>query len=76
MLGFGGILIIPKGLINGSGWIAILFGSFLDPPKMRPNIDPVPYLLPKYFNEYNKIMETLSKHICFVNLGTSHLEDF
>ena len=35
-----GVFIIPKWLINDSGWIPILFGSFLELPKNQSNIDP------------------------------------
>ena len=44
------LIIIPKLRILTPGHIAILFGWFLELPKIRLNMDPrTPYLSPKYF---------------------------
>ena len=60
MMVFFGVSIIPKWQINDSWSIAILFGWFLERPKMWPKLDPrTPYLSPKYF----KIIQE--------NIGTS-----
>ena len=41
--------------MNVSWSIAILFGWFLERPKMWQNMDPrTPYLSPKYFNQYKR----------------------
>ena len=56
---FWGVLIIPKWLINDSGWIAILFGTSKNVTKYGPR---APYLLQKHFNKYKKNMETCYKH--------------
>ena len=40
-------LIIPKWLIKVPGHIPIVFGTFLELPKNRPNIDPGPLFITK-----------------------------
>ena len=58
-----GVSIIPKWLINYSWSIAIVFGTFLERTKMRPNLDPrSPHLSPKYFKStrnYGNILEKM-----------------
>ena len=58
--GFLWVLNIPKWRSNDSGPIAILFRWILELPKFtkhRPSLDLwTPYLLPKYFKKYKKIM--------------------
>ena len=58
--GFLWVLNIPKWWSNDSGPIAILFRWILELPKFtkhRPSLDLwTPYLLPKYFKKYKKIM--------------------
>ena len=63
-------LIIPKFLIQASGHIPILFGTFLKLPKFRRNLDPrALYLSPKYVMKYKKC-QILLKHLIF-HISTS-----
>ena len=39
-----GLLIVPKWLINDSGWIPIRFRTFLELPKLSLNLDPTIFL--------------------------------
>ena len=74
---FLGALIIPKWLMLTSRRIAILFGSFLELPKMWQNMDPrAPYLLQKYFKRIRKHMDIFYKHHLFVNMHIEKLEKF
>ena len=60
ILGFLWFLIIPEWLIDAPRWIAILFESFLELPKMS-NIDPWgPYLLQKYFKHIRNMFSKTS----------------
>ena len=60
IVGFWGIWIIPKLLINDSWSIAIHFGTFLERPTNWPNMDPRnPYLSPNASTNTRKLWEHL-----------------
>ena len=68
-------LIIPKWLINDSGHIAILVGTFLlGLPTNRPKVDTrTPYLLQKHIETYKKIWKHVIKHTSVYKYGNIEL---
>ena len=65
-----GVSIIPKWLINDSLSIAILFRWFLELWKFCQNLDPhTSQLLPKYFKQYQKNMESSLKPNIFISVN-------
>ena len=57
------VLIIPKRLINDSGWTPILFGSFLGLQQTDQTWAPGPFTITKTFHEIQEKHNTILKHI-------------
>jgi hypothetical protein len=69
------VLIIPKLLIWVTGWIAILFGTFLELPKHWPNVDPrVPYLLQKYSKSIRNLWNHFHQNMIVCKMGVYNSE--